>query len=107
MTAFPIAPSGPLGPKAPDRVASPTAPPGPLGPIGGTEELTRLTKPHGLGSANGKSPWLARFRDGGSKPPPVLAASDDGDALESAGVVLDGAGDPAMPCATCRGRCFH
>jgi hypothetical protein len=34
-------------------------------------------------------------------------ANDHGDLLESVGIVLDEAGDPALPCATCGGHAFH
>jgi hypothetical protein len=52
----------------------------------------------------GFSPQVAGIADlaGGGAP-----ANDDGDTLESVGIVLDEAGDPALPCATCGGRGFH
>jgi hypothetical protein len=58
--------------------------------------------------ANGGSTWLARFRDGGSKSLSTPPAANDVEApLESVGIVLDDAGDPALPCATCGGCSFH
>jgi hypothetical protein len=110
VTASPIACPCPLGPKGPDRSASPIAllcPLGPKAPDRGAERLTGANGRNGQGSANGESPWLIRFRDGGSRPPPVPATNADGGALEPVGVLLDKAGDPALPCPSC-GRCsFH
>ena len=35
------------------------------------------------------------------------AANDDDEAFEPVGVIVDEAGNPALPCATCGGRSFH